>query len=180
MALGLHVVATVNCADNTKAKNLFIISEKLDHGREGGDREPATTAGHEEDPRALDHTIKSVELQILQFITVDHLIRYNSTDSSAFLDSCAWTFGLQLNEQRRFGFFADFLGIEDIHAYLAHLMEELDAAKAKSAKISNEIELLNSTYMEDSNEIESDLEWMKCSLVSISAQQDREREKKDE
>uniref|UniRef100_A0A6N2M9Q0 Uncharacterized protein n=1 Tax=Salix viminalis TaxID=40686 RepID=A0A6N2M9Q0_SALVM len=79
-----------------------------------------------------------------------------------------------------------FLGIEDIgnslfpHAYLAHLKEELDAAEAESAKISNEIELLNRTYMEDSSELESDLEWMKCSLALISAQQDREKEKEEE
>ncbi|KAB5520847.1 hypothetical protein DKX38_025166 [Salix brachista] len=79
-----------------------------------------------------------------------------------------------------------FLGIEDIgnslfpHAYLAHLKEELDAAEAESAKISNEIELLNRTYMEDSSELESDLEWMKCSLALISAQQDREKEKEKE
>ncbi|KAJ6751334.1 hypothetical protein OIU85_001828 [Salix viminalis] len=73
-----------------------------------------------------------------------------------------------------------FLGIEDIDAYLAHLKEELDAAEAESAKISNEIELLNRTYMEDSSELESDLEWMKCSLALISAQQDREKEKEEE
>ena len=71
-----------------------------------------------------------------------------------------------------------FVGIEDIQAYLAHLTEELDEAEGESAKISNEIELLNSTYMEDSSELESDLEWMKCSLALISAQQDRERERK--
>ncbi|KAJ6752278.1 hypothetical protein OIU85_002682 [Salix viminalis] len=67
--------------------------------------------------------------------------------------------------QRRMPILNSFLGIEDIHAYLAHLTEELDEAEAESAKISNEIELLNSTYMEDSSELESDLEWMKCSLV---------------
>ncbi|KAF9666125.1 hypothetical protein SADUNF_Sadunf16G0196200 [Salix dunnii] len=72
-----------------------------------------------------------------------------------------------------------FLGIEDIgnslslHAYLSHLKEELDKTEAESAKISNEIELLNRTYMEDSSELESDLEWMKCSLALISAQQNR-------
>ena len=41
---------------------------------------------------------------------------------------------------------------------LAHLTEELDQAEAESAKISNEIELLSSTYMEDSHEQECDLE----------------------
>ncbi|KAF9664464.1 hypothetical protein SADUNF_Sadunf16G0021500 [Salix dunnii] len=43
---------------------------------------------------------------------------------------------------------------------LAHLIEELDEAEAEIAKISNEIELLNSTYMEDSHEQECDLELM--------------------
>ncbi|KAJ6755526.1 hypothetical protein OIU79_028019 [Salix purpurea] len=62
------------------------------------------------------------------------------------------------------------------HDQLAHLTEELDDAEAESA-ISNESELLNSTYMEDSREQESDLEWMKCLLVLIAAQQDREKEK---
>jgi len=38
-----------------------------------------------------------------------------------------------------------FVGVD---AYLAHLKEELDAAEAESAKISNEIELLNRTCME--------------------------------
>lgn len=73
-----------------------------------------------------------------------------------------------------------FLGIEDLDAYLAHLKEELDAAEAESAKISNEIELLNRTCMEDSSELENDLEWMKCSLDLISSQRDREKEKGDE
>ncbi|CAK7328422.1 unnamed protein product [Dovyalis caffra] len=70
-----------------------------------------------------------------------------------------------------------FLGIEDLDSYLAHLKEELNEAEAESAKISNEIEFLNRTYREDSSELESDLEWMKCSLDLISAQQDIEEEK---
>ncbi|KAB5516362.1 hypothetical protein DKX38_027010 [Salix brachista] len=69
---------------------------------------------------------------------------------------------------------------ERIWHELAHLTEELDEAEAESAKISNEIEFLNSTYMEDSSELESDLKWMSCSLVLIPAQQDRERENEDE
>uniref|UniRef100_A0A6N2NI04 Uncharacterized protein n=1 Tax=Salix viminalis TaxID=40686 RepID=A0A6N2NI04_SALVM len=40
----------------------------------GGDRETATTAGQEEDPRALDHIIKSLGRQISQDVVVDHLI----------------------------------------------------------------------------------------------------------
>ncbi|CAK7351941.1 unnamed protein product [Dovyalis caffra] len=45
-----------------------------------------TSAGQGEDPRVLDHTIKSLERQISQYIAADHPIWSDSADSSAFLD----------------------------------------------------------------------------------------------
>ncbi|KAJ8755476.1 hypothetical protein K2173_019274 [Erythroxylum novogranatense] len=63
-----------------------------------------------------------------------------------------------------------FLGIEDLDAFVEHLKEELNTAEAESAKISNEIEVLTRTHIQDSSRLESDLEVLKSSLDSMSSQ----------
>ncbi|KAH9649797.1 reverse transcriptase domain-containing protein [Citrus sinensis] len=70
-----------------------------------------------------------------------------------------------------------FLGIEDLgdgicdaDAYLEHLKEELKTVEAESSKISNEIETLTRTQVEDSNRLESDLEELNCALDLIASE----------
>ncbi|CAL1354490.1 unnamed protein product [Linum trigynum] len=63
-----------------------------------------------------------------------------------------------------------FLGISDLDAYLEHLREELTAAEAESAKITSEIEAINRTNLQDSSQLERDLEELKCSLDRISSE----------
>ncbi|KAH9680720.1 reverse transcriptase domain-containing protein [Citrus sinensis] len=60
-----------------------------------------------------------------------------------------------------------FLGIEDLDAYLEHLKEELKTVEAESSKISNEIETLTRTQVEDSDRLESDLEELNCAIDLI-------------
>ncbi|KAL9411295.1 hypothetical protein AB3S75_044982 [Citrus x aurantiifolia] len=70
-----------------------------------------------------------------------------------------------------------FLGIEDLDAYLEHLKEELKTVEAESSKISNEIETLTRTQVEDSDRLESDLEELNCAIdliVSENAKEDRQ------
>ncbi|KAA8527909.1 hypothetical protein F0562_035222 [Nyssa sinensis] len=56
------------------------------------------------------------------------------------------------------------------HAYLEHLKDELNSVEAEKAKFSNEIEDLTRTYAEDSTRLESDIEWLNCSLDYIALQ----------
>ncbi|XP_011045617.1 PREDICTED: uncharacterized protein LOC105140469 [Populus euphratica] len=118
--------------------------------------------------------------EIYRDCNADSFSEINSSDSDELMKDSAHQLVSKVSQTVTEYSDFSFLGIEDLDAYLAHLKEELDAAEAESAKISNEIELLNRTYMEDSSELESDLEWMKCSLDLISSQRDREKEKEDE
>ncbi|KAJ6697389.1 hypothetical protein OIU85_003733 [Salix viminalis] len=93
MSLGLLVAATVNYADNTGSKNLFIISVKGIKGRRK--RFPLACVGgmmmeKEEDPRALDHTIKSLERQISQYVAADHPIWSHSSTFLGLLCVYSW------------------------------------------------------------------------------------------
>ncbi|EEF44176.1 conserved hypothetical protein [Ricinus communis] len=70
----------------------------------------------------------------------------------------------------------NFLGIEDLDAFVEHLKEELSTTMSETAKISTEIEALNRNHMEDFTRLESDIEMLKCSLDFISSK-DVEKEK---
>lgn len=118
--------------------------------------------------------------EIYRDCNADSFSEINSSDSDELMKDSAHQLVSKVSQTVTEYSDFSFLGIEDLDAYLAHLKEELDAAEAESAKISNEIELLNRTCMEDSSELENDLEWMKCSLDLISSQRDREKEKGDE
>ncbi|XP_061959970.1 uncharacterized protein LOC133680936 isoform X2 [Populus nigra] len=115
--------------------------------------------------------------EIYRDCNADSFSEINSSDSDELMKDSAHQLVSKVSQTVTEYSDFSFLGIEDLDAYLAHLKEELDAAEAESAKISNEIELLNRTY---SSELENDLEWMKCSLDLISSQRDREKEKGDE
>ncbi|TYK17422.1 uncharacterized protein E5676_scaffold434G002850 [Cucumis melo var. makuwa] len=67
-----------------------------------------------------------------------------------------------------------FLGIDDLDAYVEHMKEELVAVEAESSKISNEIEVLKRTTIEDSNKLKMDLEVLKLSLDRFASQDPEE------
>ncbi|XP_034686208.1 uncharacterized protein LOC117914829 isoform X3 [Vitis riparia] len=62
------------------------------------------------------------------------------------------------------------LEADDLDAYLGHLKKELNLVESENAKISNEIEALTRTYVEDSNQLESDLEVLKHSVDFVASQ----------
>ncbi|XP_041001770.1 uncharacterized protein LOC121247500 isoform X2 [Juglans microcarpa x Juglans regia] len=62
------------------------------------------------------------------------------------------------------------LDVADLDAYLEHLKEELNMVEAESAKISNEIDGLARTNLENSSRLETDLQSLECALDFISSQ----------
>ncbi|CAN1334329.1 hypothetical protein LINPERPRIM_LOCUS36363 [Linum perenne] len=93
-----------------------------------------------------------------------------SSDSDELMRDCAIQLESKVDQIMSDFTDASFLGIEDLDAYLEHLKNELSAAEAESAKISTEIELLNTTNLQDSSRLEKDLEELKCSLDLISSE----------
>ncbi|CAN0875313.1 hypothetical protein LINGRAHAP2_LOCUS10754 [Linum grandiflorum] len=93
-----------------------------------------------------------------------------TSDSDELIKDCA--IQLESKVDQIMAEFTDvsFLGIEDLDLYLEHLKDELSAAEAESAKISTEIELLNTTNLQDFSRLEKDLEEFKCSLDRISSE----------
>ena len=86
IAVARHIAKTLG-HNESMADDILQIFSKFD-GRFSREKlaDKLTTAGPEEDPRALDHTIKSLERQISQYVAADHPIWSDSADSSAFLD----------------------------------------------------------------------------------------------
>ncbi|KAH8490539.1 hypothetical protein H0E87_022906 [Populus deltoides] len=86
IAVARHIAKTLG-HNESMADDILQIFSKFD-GRFSREKlaDKLTTAGQEEDPRALDHTIKSLERQISQYVAADHPIWSDSADSSAFLD----------------------------------------------------------------------------------------------
>ncbi|KAL9408757.1 hypothetical protein AB3S75_047190 [Citrus x aurantiifolia] len=100
-----------------------------------------------------------------------------SSDSENLLKEYAHDFESKVKEIITEYADVSFLGIEDLDAYLEHLKEELKTVEAESSKISNEIETLTRTQVEDSDRLESDLEELNCALdliVSENAKEDRQ------
>ncbi|XP_043707170.1 uncharacterized protein LOC122656629 [Telopea speciosissima] len=64
----------------------------------------------------------------------------------------------------------DSLAPEELDAYLENTTEELKLVEAENVKISNEIEVLTKTYIEDSTRLESDLDSLSNSLELIELQ----------
>lgn len=93
-----------------------------------------------------------------------------SSDSEILLKEYAHDFESKVKEIITEYADVSFLGIEDLDAYLEHLKEELKTVEAESSKISNEIETLTRTQVEDSNRLESDLEELNCALDLIASE----------
>ncbi|XWS09189.1 hypothetical protein CRYUN_Cryun40dG0064500 [Craigia yunnanensis] len=93
-----------------------------------------------------------------------------SSDSEKLLKDC--TFHFESKAKQIIEEYSDvgFLGIEDLDEYLAHLKEELNQVEAESAKISNEIQDLSRTHIEESNILEGNLEGLKCAFDCIASQ----------
>ncbi|XP_058093280.1 uncharacterized protein LOC131239539 isoform X2 [Magnolia sinica] len=62
------------------------------------------------------------------------------------------------------------LGFEDLEVYVEHAKKALDSAGAESEKISDEIRALNETFLQDSIQLEGDLEMLETSLSFIGSQ----------
>ncbi|KAH9680716.1 reverse transcriptase domain-containing protein [Citrus sinensis] len=90
-----------------------------------------------------------------------------SSDSENLLKEYAHDFESKVKEIITEYADVSFLGIEDLDAYLEHLKEELKTVEAESSKISNEIETLTRTQVEDSDRLESDLEELNCAIDLI-------------
>ncbi|XP_057487414.1 uncharacterized protein LOC130773497 [Actinidia eriantha] len=90
------------------------------------------------------------------------------SDSENLLKDCA----LQIESKIKqiLSEFSDIgsLPVEDLDAYLGHLNEEFNSMEAENAKISNEIECLTRKYIEDSSQLEGELEELNCSLDIIA------------
>ncbi|KAJ4723191.1 RNA-directed DNA polymerase (reverse transcriptase)-related family protein [Melia azedarach] len=92
------------------------------------------------------------------------------SDSDKLVKQCAHDFESKVKEIISECSDLSFLGIEDLDVYLEHLKEELKTVEAESSKISNEIEALTGTNIEDSQRLESDLEELNCALDLIASQ----------
>ncbi|KAK9288268.1 hypothetical protein L1049_016718 [Liquidambar formosana] len=92
------------------------------------------------------------------------------SDSENLLKDCALHLESRVNQLLSEYSDLDSLGTEDLDAYSEHLKGGLKQLEAENAKISNEIDVLNGTYMEDWNRLGSDLEGLKYSLDFIASQ----------
>ncbi|KAM7489080.1 hypothetical protein LguiB_026564 [Lonicera macranthoides] len=92
------------------------------------------------------------------------------SDSEKLLKDCA--FQLQSEYSRITSEFSaiNSLAVEDLDAYLMHLKGELSSVEVENAQISNEIEDLTRTYVEDSSHLGNEIEGLQCSLDFIALQ----------
>ncbi|KAG5233512.1 exocyst complex component EXO70B [Salix suchowensis] len=86
IAVARHIAKTLGHNESMADDILQIFTNFDDRFSREKLADKLTTAGQEEDPRALDHTLKSLERQISQYVAADHPIWSDSADSSAFLD----------------------------------------------------------------------------------------------
>jgi len=86
IAVARHIAKTLG-HNESMAEDILQIFSNFD-GRFSREKfvDKLTTAGQEEDLRALDHTIKSLQRQISHYVAAEHSIWSDSADSSAFLD----------------------------------------------------------------------------------------------
>ncbi|GLT61018.1 hypothetical protein SLA2020_337540 [Shorea laevis] len=101
------------------------------------------------------------------------------SDSDKFVKDCA--LDLESKVQQIIDECSDvgFLGIEDLDTYVEQLKEELKEVEADSAKISDAIEVLSRTNVEESNRLDSNLEALKFSLDLVASQTDLEKTRTD-
>ncbi|XAR60790.1 hypothetical protein NMG60_11034303 [Bertholletia excelsa] len=81
IAVARHIAKTLGHTD-TMADDILQIFSKFD----GRFREKLSEKLSDEDPRALEHTLKSLDRQVSRYLAADHPIWSDSADASAFLD----------------------------------------------------------------------------------------------
>lgn len=91
-------------------------------------------------------------------------------DSQKLLKDCAVDLEIKLNQILLEFSDISSLSVHDLDAYAEHLKGELSVVKAENDKISNEIEDLKRIYVGDSTQLESDLEGLEYSLISVASQ----------
>ncbi|KAL6970980.1 hypothetical protein U1Q18_030659 [Sarracenia purpurea var. burkii] len=100
------------------------------------------------------------------------------SDLEKLLNDCAFQLQGKLNQV--LAEFSDIgsLPVEDLDAYFGHLRDGLNSVEAENAEISDEIEELKRKYIEDSGQLEIELEELNCSLDFIVSK-GLEKEKAD-
>ncbi|XP_038897565.1 uncharacterized protein LOC120085576 isoform X2 [Benincasa hispida] len=127
-------------------------------------------------PPSLDLQSVRSELEELQrSLEENEAYTPDSLGSEKLLKECALHLESRLQQiLSEYSNVDSFLGIDDLDAYVEHMKEELVAVEAESSKISNEIEVLKRTNIEDSNKLKMDLEVLKLSLDRFTSQDPEE------
>ncbi|XP_010247064.1 PREDICTED: uncharacterized protein LOC104590200 isoform X2 [Nelumbo nucifera] len=121
--------------------------------------------------RPLDfETFRSRVRELSNYRRSDDFSETSPLDSEKLLEECV--IHLESKIKQITSEFSDLscLGPDDLEAYLEHMKEKLKMVEAENVKISEEIEDLTRTYMEDSARFESDLEGLNDSLEVIESQ----------
>ncbi|XP_052208393.1 uncharacterized protein LOC127812107 isoform X2 [Diospyros lotus] len=92
------------------------------------------------------------------------------SDSEQLLKDCAFQLESKISQVLSEFSGVGSLPVEDIDTYWGRVKEELNNVEAENAKLSSEIEDLMRTYIEDSNQLESELEGLNCSLDFVALQ----------
>ncbi|XP_010527468.1 PREDICTED: uncharacterized protein LOC104804805 [Tarenaya hassleriana] len=118
------------------------------------------------------HEIRSrvKELEVLHRVCEDEPEESSLSNSNIMVQDFAFQLETKVKQIVDEYSDVDLLGIEDSDDYLEYLRKELHSVEAESAKVSEEIERLSRTHVEDSNVLERDLEGLLLSLDSISYQ----------
>ncbi|KAM4105872.1 hypothetical protein ACJW30_04G022000 [Castanea mollissima] len=106
---------------------------------------------HDDDVPDLTTTTSDSDEKLLRDFTLD----FDNKVNQIVLDSTSHVASLTL---------------QDFDAFFERLKEELNMVEAESTKISNEIEILARTNVEDSTQLKTCLERLECDLDSITSQ----------
>ncbi|KAK1592341.1 hypothetical protein Q3G72_023323 [Acer saccharum] len=126
-------------------------------------------------PSSSHLDLDSLRSQVVELVEIHRNIKEDEaemapSDSENLLKDCALHLESKVKEIISECSDVSFLGIEDLDVYVEHLKEELKTVTAESIKISNEIENLSRTHVEDSSRLESDLEELNHTLDLIATQ----------
>ncbi|KAB1213636.1 hypothetical protein CJ030_MR5G020295 [Morella rubra] len=104
------------------------------------------------------------ELADLHKTSCDDVVELAPSDSVELLKDCALDLESRVKQIVSECSNVDSLALEDLDAYLERLKEELNLVEAEGSKISDEIEVLARTNVEDSTRLEADLERLEYAL----------------
>ncbi|KAG7028748.1 hypothetical protein SDJN02_09929, partial [Cucurbita argyrosperma subsp. argyrosperma] len=122
------------------------------------------------DVQAVRSCISEIE-ELQRSLEEDEAYTTDSLGSGKLLKECSLLLESRLQQTlSEWSNVDSFLGIDDLDAYVERMKEELIAVEAESSKISNEIEVLKRTSIEDSNKLRMDLEVLKLSLDRCASQ----------